>query len=273
MPILSIDDIDDPRIAAYRNVPDRELLERCGLFVAEGRLVVRRLLTTSPLRARSVMVTEAARSSLSDILPADSLPICVVSQAVMNEVTGFDLHRGCLAIGERPAPADWRALAARVRRVVILERVGNADNVGAIFRNAMAFGVDAVLLGPDCVDPLYRKAIRTSMAATLMLPFARIEPWPDGLRMLRDQGCATIALTPAYGAAGLREVASCVTTHTSWAVVLGHEGDGLTPAAMEACEYRARIPIIPSVDSLNVATAAAIALYQMAADDHRTLTR
>ena len=271
MPILSIDDIDDPRIADYRNVPDRELLERRGLFVAEGRLVVRRLLTASPLRARSVMVTEAGRASISDTRSGDSpLPIYVVSPTVMNEVTGFHLHRGCLAIGERPAPADWRALTAGERRVVVLERVGNADNIGAIFRSALAFGVDAVLLGPECVDPLYRKAIRTSMAATLMLPFARIEPWPDGLRMLRDQGCATIALTPASDTAALRDVAPCIAMRTSWAVVLGHEGEGLTSAAMNACEYRARIPMIPSADSLNVATAAAIALYEMAVYDHDT---
>jgi tRNA G18 (ribose-2'-O)-methylase SpoU len=181
MPLIDVNDPGDSRIADYRNVPDRELLERRRLFVAEGRLVVRRLLTASPLRTRSAMVTEAGRASMSDILPGDSpLPIYVVSQAVMNGVTGFNLHRGCLAIGERPAPADWRALAAGARRIVVLERVGNADNVGGIFRSAAAFAADAVLLGPGCADPLYRKAIRTSMAATLTLPFATIEPWPEG---------------------------------------------------------------------------------------------
>lgn len=266
MPTLPIDEIDDPRIADYRNVPDRDLLARRRLFVAEGRLVVRRLLTASPLRTQSVMVTETARASLSDVLPGDSpLPIYVVSQAMMNGVTGFNMHRGCLAIGERPAAADWHALAAGARRLVVLERIGDADNIGAIFRSAAAFGVSAVLLGPDCADPLYRKAIRTSMAATLTLPFATIEPWPDGLRTLRDQGCSTIALTPAPGAVPLRDVASCTLTRASWAIVLGHEGDGLTAGALDGCEYRARIPMTSSVDSLNVATAAAIALYEFGA--------
>ena len=234
------------------------------MFVAEGRLVVRRLLTSTRMRARSVMVTEAARAALADVLPADSpVPIYVVPQPVMNGITGFNMHRGCLAIGERPSPQDWRALAAQARRLVILERVGNADNVGAIFRNAAAFGVDAVLLGPDCADPLYRKAVRTSMAAALTVPFANAEPWPGMLGELRERGSATIALTPSADSPPLREVAARVADRSSVTLVLGHEGDGLTAVAQDACEHRARIPMAHGVDSLNVATAAAVALYEI----------
>ena len=265
MPVVRIDDEDDPRIAEYRNVPDRELLERRGIFIAEGRLVVRRLLTTSAMRARSVMVTEAARSALADVLSPDvpALPIYVVPQAVMNGVAGFNLHRGCLAIAERPAPADWRAVADAARRLVVLERVGNADNVGAIFRNGAAFGIDGVLLGPDCADPLYRKAIRTSMAAALAVPFARIEPWPEALDELRRRGFVTVALTPAMDAPSLQEIARGVAGNARTAIVVGHEGEGLTAEAMRACAHRARIPMASGIDSLNVATAAAIALYEI----------
>jgi tRNA G18 (ribose-2'-O)-methylase SpoU len=259
-----VDDPKDPRIADYLNVPDRELLDRRGLFVAEGRLVVERLLTTSPLRTRSVMVTETTRAALGDLLRDDApFPVFVVPQGVMNSVTGFNLHRGCLAIGERPEPADWRALAGTARRLLVLERVGNADNVGGLFRNAAAFGVNAVLLDPDSADPLYRKSIRTSMAAALTIPFARAEPWPDALAALRAGGCATVALTPASDAAPLSRIAPEIRERDQVAIVLGHEGDGLTDGALAACEYQARIPMDARVDSLNVATAAAIALYEL----------
>jgi tRNA G18 (ribose-2'-O)-methylase SpoU len=265
MPVLRVESSDDPRIAEYRNVTDRELLARGGLFVAEGRLIVRRLLTSGRLRTRSVLVTGAARNALADVLSDDSpLPIYTVPQAVMNQITGFNLHRGCLAIGERPAALDWRDLSAASRRLVVLERVGDADNVGSIFRSAAAFGVESVLLGPDCVDPLYRKAIRTSMAASLSLPFARIEPWPHALRALQDQGRVTVALTPVAAAPDLREVAARVGQHARVALVLGHEGEGLTRDALDACALHARIPMHADVDSLNVATAAAVALYALA---------
>ena len=183
-----VTDPDDERLADYRNVPDPELLERRGVFVAEGRLVVRRLLTGSRFTARSVMVTETGLASLADALEdADSIPVYVVPQPLMNDVTGFNIHRGCLAIGERRADDDWRlAVLARRDCLVALERVGNADNVGSVFRNAAAFGVDAVLIGPACADPLYRKAIRTSMGAVLSVPFARALPWPQALHELRD---------------------------------------------------------------------------------------
>jgi tRNA G18 (ribose-2'-O)-methylase SpoU len=260
MPIIRIDDPDDPRLAGYRNIPDRELVARAGLFVAEGRLVVRRLLGDARLTTRSVMVTEPALAAVQELfVTRPHLPVYVVPRTVMNGVTGFNIHRGCLALGERPPAGDWRHLAAGARRLVIIERLGNADNVGSIFRTAAAFNADAVLLGPACADPLYRKAIRTSMGAALTMPFAGIEPWPDALHELRRSGIAVVGLTPA-AALELRDVPGAIGTRPA-AVLVGHEGDGLTNAALELCELRARIPIVPEVDSLNVAIAAAIALY------------
>ena len=254
---------DDPRIADYRNIPDAELIERRGIFIAEGRLVVRRLLEGRRMRARSVMVTETARASLQDLLDTrPDVPVYVVSQALMNAMAGFNIHRGCLAIGERPAPGDWRALVRDARRIVVLERLGNADNVGSVFRNAAAFGVDAVLLDDASTDPLYRKAIRTSMAAALTIPFARVDAWPDALTELHAGGWSVIGLTPAAGAAPLASVAATL-ADSPVALVLGHEGDGLSSAALNACTHLARIPMAPGVDSLNVATAAAIALYEV----------
>ncbi len=259
---LLISDPLDPRLDDYHNVPDPELVQRGGMFVAEGRLVVRRLLTESSLVTRSVMVTEAARASLDEVLVMrPDVPVYVVPPPVMNGITGFNIHRGCLALGERPQPSAWQDVVAGLQTIVVLERVANADNVGGIFRNAAAFGVRAVLLDEASTDPLYRKAIRTSMGASLLVPFARAEPCPAVLRELRASGFATVAMTPATSASTVRSIADAVGARPV-ALVLGHEGDGLTTAALEACEYHARIPTTSTVDSLNVATAAAIALYE-----------
>lgn len=260
MGIVLVNDPDDPRIADYRNLPDRALLEQRGLFIAEGRHVVRRLLAASGLVTRSVMLTPPALSSIEGDLDVSRVTVFLVPQAVMNTVTGFNMHRGCLAVGERPNPVDWHRLAARARRLVVLERVANADNVGAIFRHAAAFGADAVLLGPDCTDPLYRKSIRTSMAAALNVPFAAVSPWPGGLVQLRSLGMRVIGLSPSSAAPALRDVA--VRAADRIAIVAGHEGDGLTRDVLDACDVVARIPMTGAVDSLNVATAVAIALYE-----------
>ena len=250
----------------FRNIPDAELLTRLGLFVAEGRLVVARLLASN-LSTRAVLVTEPALSSLTDVLADKPVPVYVVSQAVMNAVGGFNFHRGCLALGVRPPSRDWReivdnAASNRLRpaRLVVLERVNDVDNIGSIFRNAAALGMDGVLL-QACADPLYRKAIRTSMAAALTVPYATV-PWPDALCELASKGWATVAMTPAGDAPLIRDVVAALTDRPI-AIVLGQEGDGLTDTALAACTHRARIAMSNSVDSVNVATAAAIAFYAM----------
>jgi tRNA G18 (ribose-2'-O)-methylase SpoU len=254
-----------------------ELAARHGVFIAEGRLVVRRLLAESRFTTRSVLVTDAALAALADVLERrPALPVFVVPQPVMNAITGFNIHRGCLAIGERPAPRPWRELFHSPKRnsqlpspvVVVLEQLANADNVGGVFRSAAAFGASAVLIDSASTDPLYRKAIRTSMGASLQVPFARANPWPAALIDLRALGFAVIAMTPTPGARPLRDVADAVAGRPA-AIVLGHEGDGLTTGALAACQFHARIPIASGVDSLNVATAAAIALYEFAGSASR----
>jgi tRNA G18 (ribose-2'-O)-methylase SpoU len=262
-----LDHVDDPRLYDYRNVPDAELIERRGIFIAEGRLVVQRLLTAARMKTRSVMLTDAARLSMQDVLSArPDVPVYLVPPPFMQAITGFNIHRGCLAIGERPAACHWRTLGRGARRLVILERIGNADNVGAVFRNAAAFGVDAVLLERSSTDPLYRKAIRTSMGAALSIPFARIDPWPASLRVLRDDGAFLVGLTPAEHAPALADTIGSFKDRRV-AFVAGHEGEGLTREAMQACDVLLRIPMASGVDSLNVATATAIALYELTRRD------
>src|SRR5262245_24935398 len=159
MPVIPIGSLDDSRLDDYRNVPDPDLVTARGVFVAEGRLVVSRLLASPRFAARSLLVNPAALASLDDAHDALApLPVYVVEQDLMDAVTGFNIHRGCLAIGERGAPLEWTEVARRPGPLLVLEHVGNADNVGGIFRNAAAFGAAGVLLGPACTDPLYRKA-------------------------------------------------------------------------------------------------------------------
>ena len=261
MQAIRIGSPDDERLTVFRNVPDPQLLQRLGLFVAEGRLVVARLLA-SRLETRALLVTDAALASLTSVLVDRTFPVYVVPQSVMSGVTGFNFHRGCLAVGVRPPARDWREVIRDARRLVILERIGNVDNVGSIFRTAAALGVDGVLLQTDCADPLYRKAIRTSMAATLTLPFSHAHAWPDTLTQLANAGWTVAALTPAIDAMPLRDFVSAGASRI--ALVVGHEGEGLTRGALEACTHRVRIPTHAAVDSLNVAAAAAIAMYEVA---------
>jgi tRNA G18 (ribose-2'-O)-methylase SpoU len=263
--IVPIDDLEDPRVAEYRNLPDPELLRDHGVFVAEGRLVVRQLLTSSRFEARSVLVSPAALEGLRDALDARApLPAYVMPVERLTALVGFNLHRGCLAIGLRPPAMPvsswWREVAAS-RLVVAVERMGNADNLGAVFRNALAFGAGGVLLSPGCCDPLYRKSIRVSMGAAIRLPYAVDGEWPASLGTMQASGARVLAMTPRPPARDLDDALASMEEGTTVALLLGHEGDGLTAAAMGAADGRVRIDIRSGVDSLNVATAAAIALH------------
>ncbi len=278
MSIVQITDLDDPRIAGYRDVSDGSLLEEKGLFVAEGRLVVERLLADGRYRVRSLLVTPAVEKGDGSLLrerqsTGARIPCFVASPDLMRGLTGFNFHRGCLALAERPAPApagDLLAGLAGSTTVVVLEDVTDADNVGSVFRNAAALGAGAVLLSPGCCDPLYRKAIRTSMAAVLRVPFARVAPWPDGLSALRAEGFTVVALTPALGAQDLAAFARDPGRPKRLALLVGTEGAGLSAAAAALADARVRIPMAPGVDSLNLATATGVALYELSkrkADD------
>ena len=178
----------------------------------------------------------------------------------MEAVTGVHFHRGVLAVAERPRLPSVRDLVADARRILVLEAVNDHENIGALFRNAAAFGVDAVVLDPTTTDPLYRRSTRVSLGHVLTVPFARVadEGWPAVLGALRTDGFTTVSLTPSLDAEPLGRLVADAPERV--ALVLGAEGPGLTDAARAATERRVRIPMAPGVDSVNVATAAAIAL-------------
>lgn len=270
MRTIRITSLDDPLADDYRNVRDADLRSRRGTFMAEGRFVVRTLLTRSPLRARSVLVTPAAFEAIADALEPlpDDVPVLLAEQGVMNAITGFDIHRGCLAAGIRPDPPSLdqflAELPANTRTLIpVLEDLTNHDNVGGIFRAALALGAPAVLLSPRCCDPLYRKAIRVSMGAALRLPFTALDPWPDALEVLKRADFHLCALTPAENAQDISTFADPPDPPRRIALLLGAEGDGLTARAAARCDTALRIPIAPDVDSLNVVTAGAIALHRL----------
>ena len=262
--MIHISGLDDPRVADYAHVGDPEWLRRRGLFVAEGRLVVRRLFEARSFRAQSVLVTPAALAAMQDLLDTERCPIYVCDQAGLNDLTGFKFHRGCLAIGERPDAVEPLERLADVRCLLALEGVGNPDNVGGLFRAAAALGGDAVLLDGQCADPLYRKSIRTSMGAVFRLPFAGVDGWLSAIRTLDRGDVDVVALTPNPSAMRLADIARDRSPQRRLILMLGAEGPGLSSEAISIATVAARIPIAPDVDSLNVVVAAGIALAALA---------
>jgi tRNA G18 (ribose-2'-O)-methylase SpoU len=259
-----VTDADDPRLDGYRRLTD-PALRRHDRFVAESREVVRRLLDGHRHRLMSLLLTEAALDDLRDGLAAyRPVPeILAADGALIRTVAGFPFHRGCLALagrGHEPSCDDvLAALAPEATRVLLVDDVANPDNVGALFRNAAAFGVGAVLLTARSGDPLYRKTIRVSMGESLCLPWARLASWPETARRLRSRGFTPVALSPE-GEDLERFVAEAP---TRIALVVGNEGGGMSAPARAACERSVGIRMRRGVDSLNVATAAAIALYRL----------
>jgi tRNA G18 (ribose-2'-O)-methylase SpoU len=248
---------DDPRIADYARIGDARWLRERGLFVAEGRWVFERLLDAPRFPLSSVLLTDAGLRALGHRVSELPVPVWVCRAELLRGITGFDFHRGCLALAHRPLPLSLDECAAG-RVLIGLEGVGNPDNVGGLVRVAAAFDA-GVLVGPATADPLYRKAVRTSMGAVFSVRWTEIESWPPALEMLRSGGYRVAALTPAPGAVPISDVAR---RHSGKMILLvGSEGDGLTAATMDAADVRVRIPISPSVDSLNVIVAAGIALH------------
>lgn len=260
---IRIDDPDDPRVAAFLDIRERDLAGRQGRFVAEGKVVLDVLLTGSRFEAESVLVLENRLAGLAGILEKapPALPVYVVSAAVMDRIAGFPMHRGILAIGRKgqeTPTADLLAALPERALVLVLVGIANHDNIGAIFRNAAAFGADAVFLDPTCCDPLYRKAIRVSVGSVLAVPFARRLPAQAMLRGLADAGFEIWGLSPRG-----EVLVSAIPAARRIALVLGTEGEGL-PQGILASFRTARIPQRPGLDSLNVATASGIALYEIA---------
>ncbi|MCZ7536622.1 MAG: RNA methyltransferase [Acidimicrobiia bacterium] len=261
---IAIEDPHDPRVADYVGLTDPDLRRRVeaggGFFVAETHLVIRRLLTTRH-RVRSVLVTPRELERLADVLDLPDAPVYVASPAVMRAVAGFDIHRGALAAADRFPLSDPVDLLREASRVAVLERVNDHENLGMIFRNAAALGIDAVLLCPECSDPLYRRSVRVSVGHALTVPFTRLEPWPDALGLVRDAGFVLVALTPREDATPI--TAMEVGGVERIALMLGAEGPGLREESIERADIRVRIPMSRDADSLNVASAAAIAFHAL----------
>lgn len=266
---LRIADPADPRIAEYRALRENRLHGPSpgaphGVFIAEGEKVVRLLAQGARFKAGSVLVAaervERDRSWLTGFPP--DVPIYAAPRPVMDAVVGFPIHRGVLASGLRQPNPQLSELLGAASAVVVLEGTANHDNLGGIFRAAAALADNpAVLLDPTSCDPLYRKAIRVSMGHALRVPFARLAPWPTRLAALERAGFETIALTTDPGAEDIAEL--CQHPGRRPALLLGAEGEGLSPAAMTTASRRVRIGMAPGVDSLNVVTAAAIALHRL----------
>jgi tRNA G18 (ribose-2'-O)-methylase SpoU len=287
--LVEVYDPEDPRLELYRDLNDPAGRVRVdadqSVFVVEGRLAVERLLA-SEYAVRSLLVDDHQLKAASEVVAAvrvRGVPVFVGSRSVVAATVGFALHRGVVAIANRPPPAGADRLLADAAGtsnregvsplVAVLEGLNDHENIGALFRNAAAFGVTAVLLDPTCADPLYRRSIRVSVGHVLHMPFARLVPWPTGLHQVRVAGFVVAALAPRPAADSGVPVVSLAELKASMsgpdhpigvALLLGAEGPGLTDTALAASDVVVPIPMAHGVDSLNVATAAAVALHVLA---------
>ena len=271
---IRISDADDPRIQEYRDVRDRDLRgdrSRPGLFIGEAPLIVEAMLEV-PGMTRSVFVSESRADRMTAMIeasPSPGTPLLVAGPDVMNEIAGFDIHRGVLASGNRPDPATQtldRIMPPLDRRACILlcDGINNIDNIGLLFRNAAAFGVDAVILSPDCHDPLYRKSLRVSIGHALRIPHHRSENWAVTLETLRERHrMQLIGTSIAAGSVDLDSLAE----PDRVGLVMGGEFEGLGDISIAACDQLARIPMTRGIDSLNVGVAAAVCLHKFSRSD------
>lgn len=259
-----IDGVTDVALADYRALTDVELRRRTepaqGIFIAEGELVIRRALQAGyPMR--SALMTQRWVSSVADLVSDVDVPLYVGSEALLESVTGFHVHRGALAAMGRLPLKNAADLVSRSSRLVVLEEVNSHTNLGAIFRSAAGLGMDAVLLSPTCADPLYRRSVRVSMGEVFSIPYARFDSWPGGVAELRAAGFRVLALTPDPEATSIDEIE--VRDGEKLALLLGAEGPGLSLTALEAATTSVRIAMGNGVDSLNVAAATAVACYAL----------
>ncbi|GAC68301.1 TrmH family RNA methyltransferase [Gordonia soli] len=277
MPNLAVDVIDiidpaDDRVDDFRDLnsvdrrPDLPALPGGrpgkGLVIAEGVLVAQRMIA-SRFAPHAFLGVDKRLGELADDLTHPALagvPFYRATAEVMADVVGFHLNRGVLAVARRPSTLDIASVIEDARTVAVLEGVNDHENIGSIFRNAAGLGVDAVVFGAGCADPLYRRCVRVSMGHALLVPFASAEAWPADLETLRSNGFRIVSLTPDPGSVALADAVDAERV----AFMVGAEGPGLTETAMRAGDVRARIPMSRGTDSLNVATAAAIAFYERA---------
>lgn len=259
--VIVVTDPADPRIRDYASLTDvalrraREPAE--GLFLAEGENVIRRALAAGyPMR--SVLAEGRWLVSLAGVIPPGAA-VYTADSDVLRAVTGYPMHRGALASMSRLPERSVGEVIAQADRLVVLEDSVDPANVGGVFRAAAALDIDGVLLSPSCADPLYRRAVRVSMAAVLTMPWARVQHWPAGLAVLADAGFSLLALTPAESATPLEELPAHVRARC--ALLIGSEGPGLTERVLAGADFRVRIPMSNGIDSLNLAAAAAVACY------------
>lgn len=257
-----VTDPDDPAVAPFRAIKERDLVGREGLFIAEGETVLRAFVRDAPERVVSLLIDPKRRDKLEDVFAGvpEEVPVHFADQTVLDAIAGFHLHRGVLAVGRKPTPVSAADILARLPEravVLVLCGIANHDNIGGIYRNAAAFGADAVVLDADCCDPLYRKAIRVSVGAALSVPTARFDRGEDIADLLARTGFEALALSPSAS-----EILAQLKPAPRTAVLLGAEGPGLSPEIMA----RARtvgIPMANGFDSLNVATTSGIVLHHL----------
>jgi len=262
-----LESADDPRVSDYTQLTDvhlRKIREPAeGLYIAESSRVLRRALAAGH-RPRSFFLAEKWLADLADVFEQyPDVPVYVGPAALLEEITGFHLHRGAMAAMHRPAPVPLPELLAGARRVAVLEDIVDHTNVGAIFRSAAALGLDAVLVTPRCGDPLYRRSVRVSMGTVFQVPWARLENWPADLAVLRDHGFTVAAMELTDDAVDVDELAA--RNPEKLALVLGTEGAGMSPETLAAVDLAVKIPMRPGVDSLNVAAASAVAFWELRA--------
>jgi tRNA G18 (ribose-2'-O)-methylase SpoU len=258
--LISIDDPDDPRLDDFRGLRLRED-RHLDHFIVEGYAAVAELVD-SPYEARAVLVLDRKAARIEPLVAHVDAPVYVAPESVLRTTMGFNLHRGIVASAHRTPLPDPESLIANATHLTVLERLNDHENLGSLFRNARAFGLDAVLLDPQTADPLYRRCVRVSMGHVLRVPFARFTAWPDCMDTLQAHGFTVVALTPSLRARALDELASSPPEKV--AIVLGAEGPGLTDETLAMADVCVRIPMSEAVDSLNVATAAAIAFHRLA---------
>ncbi|WP_043263546.1 RNA methyltransferase [Streptomyces sp. CT34] len=264
--IITVEDPDDPRLRDYTGLTDVELRRRRepaeGLFIAEGEKVIRRA-RHAGYEMRSMLLSAKWVDVMRDVIDEVPAPVYAVGPDLAERVTGYHVHRGALASMQRKPLPDAAELLRTTRRIVVMEAVNDHTNIGAIFRSAAALGMDAVLLSPDCADPLYRRSVKVSMGAVFSVPYARLESWPRDLAVVREAGFKLLALTPAERATAIDTAAPHTLERA--ALMLGAEGGGLTTGALRAADEWVRIPMAHGIDSLNVGAAAAVAFYAVSA--------
>ena len=262
--IIEITDFQDPELDVYARLTEAQLLNRFepkkGMFIAESPKVIDRALDAGCIPVSLLMQREHIEGQAKDIIArCGDIPVYTAEFDILTQLTGFKLTRGVLCAMYRPPLRTMEEVCANAKRIAVLEDIMNPTNLGAIFRSAAALNMDAVLLTPGCSDPLYRRAIRVSMGTVFQIPWAWLPT--DWNEQLHDLGFRTAAMALKEDTLSIRDPR--LLAEEKLAIVLGTEGDGLSDAAIDGCDYTVKIPMSHCVDSLNVAAASAVAFFQL----------